>query len=55
LAFRDFSLSKTHFRPFTAVLQQIRRDITRKVDFIEAAHLLCTSASLPAQVADYPP
>jgi hypothetical protein len=35
LAFRDFSLLKTHFRPFTEVLQEIRRDVTRKVWMFE--------------------
>src|SRR5437764_12639988 len=31
LAFRDLSSLRTHFRPFTEVLQEIRPDITRKV------------------------
>ena len=30
LAFFDFSLLRTHFWPFTGVLQEIRREVTRK-------------------------
>ncbi len=30
LAFFDFSLLRTHFWPFTELLQRIQRDITRK-------------------------
>jgi hypothetical protein len=30
LASRDFSSLRTHFWPFTRVLQEIRRDVTRK-------------------------
>jgi len=31
MAFRDFLLARTHFRPFTRVLSQIRSEVTRKV------------------------
>jgi hypothetical protein len=31
LAFRDFSLLRTHFQPFTEVVRKIRREVTRKV------------------------
>ena len=30
LAFRDLSLLRTHFWPFTEVVRKIRREVTRK-------------------------